>query len=136
MFVSYYLHKVIKFYVSQAKKLSQFFLLSVNISSQGFVSALDSIGSPQGIKCSLQSEWLSSSLIRKKGKLADITATCDSLPLVVTCCTIHRHSLYHSVSFVVNCCTIRFHSLYHSVSFFVNCCTICFHSMYRSSVFL
>ena len=49
MFVTYYLHRVLKFDISQGKNLSQF-LLAVNISSQGLVSALNSIGPPQGLR--------------------------------------------------------------------------------------
>ena len=37
-------------YVSQAKNLSQFLLVTVNISFQGLVSALNSIGPPQGLR--------------------------------------------------------------------------------------
>ena len=57
MFVSYYLHKFPKLYESQTKKLSQFLLLTANISPLGLVSALNSIvplqGLPQGLISSL-----------------------------------------------------------------------------------
>ena len=46
--MSYYLHKFFKLYVSQTKKLSQFLLLTVNISSERPVSALNSVGIGQG----------------------------------------------------------------------------------------
>ena len=68
-------------------------LLSANICSQGPVSALNSRGSPQSLKDSLQNEWLSSSFIQKKRKN------------VVTRCTTRCHSLCHSLSLVVTRCT-------------------------------
>ena len=52
-----------------------------------------------------------SSLIRKKGKFAEISTFCHSLSFVVTCCITRFHSLYHSLSFVVTHC--------HSLSLFV-----------------
>ena len=93
------------------KKLSQFLLLNVNISSSGHVSAVNSIGPPLGLKGSLQSEWLRSSVIFfKKRKLAKITIPCHSFSLVVTRClalslVVSRcHLLYNLLSFVVTPC--------------------------------
>ena len=131
MLVSYYLHKVLKFYVSQTKKLSQFFLLTVNISPQGLASALNSVGPLQGLKGSLQSEWLSSFTYLKKsrnnGSLSFVVTQCHSLSLDVIRCTTGCHSLYHSLSFVATRC----HTLYHSLSLVVTY----YQSMYHTSVF-
>ena len=94
------------------------------------------------LKGSLYSDWLSSSLIRKKGKLAKITTRCHSLSLVSIRCL----SLSFVVPFVVTRWTTLCHSLYHSLSFVVTRChllslvvllvVIRCHSMYHLSVFL
>ena len=90
--------------------LVQFLLLTVNISSQGFVSALNSKGllqrsfsksSPQG------SQWQVPLLFEKKKNQ-------PKQSLVVNRC----HSLYHSSSLVV----IRCHSLCQSLSFVITRC--------------
>ena len=103
--------------------LVQFLLLTVNISSQGFVSALNSKGllqrsfsmsSPQG------SQWQVPLLFEKKKnqpKQSLVVTRCQSLsfvvPLVVTRChwmslvVIRCHSLCQSLSFVITRCITR-----------------------------
>ena len=55
--MSYHLNKVLELDVPQTKELSQFLFVTINISSDGLVSALNSIvplqGPPQGLKSSL-----------------------------------------------------------------------------------
>ena len=46
-FISYYLLKCLNLYVSQTRKPSRYLLLTVNVSSKGFVSTLTSIVSLQ-----------------------------------------------------------------------------------------
>ena len=103
--------------------LLQFLLHAVNISSWVLVSALNSIGPLQRSSLRIQEFSLGCfvlgfSLIwkKKKEKLAEMVARCQSLSLVyhslsllVTCC--------HSLSFVVTRCNTRCHSLQHSLSF-------------------
>ena len=112
--------------------LLQFLLLTVNISSQGLVSPLNSIGLLQrsSSKSSSQSvQWQVPLLFEKKRnqpKQSFVVTRCHSLLLVVIRCTTRCHSLYHSLSFVVTRCTthcyslslvvIRCHSLYNSLS--------------------
>ena len=118
------------------KKLSQFLLLTVNISHQGRFSVLNSIvaiqGPPQVLKSSLQgTQWQVSLLFDKKKKTENTTCChstsfvvthCYWLPFVADCCPTHRHSLYHSLSFVVTCS--------HLLSLFVTQC------MYKKPYFL
>ena len=118
------------------KKLSQFLLLTVDISHQGLYSALNSIvpiqGPPQVLKTSPQgTQWQVSLLFDKKKKTENTTCChsasfvvtrCYSLPFVAACCPTHCHSLYHSLSFVVTCS--------HSLSLFVTQC------MYKNPYFL
>ena len=91
-------------------------LLTVNISSKGLVSALNSIGLLQRSfsifkEFSLGRLVKGSSLIWKKEKLAEMVTRCHSLyyslSLVVPLAVIRCHSL----SFVVTRCTTRCHSL-------------------------
>ena len=100
--------------------LLPFLLLTVNIPFYGLVSALNSIGLLQRSSLrfnefSLRCLGLSSSLIWKKEKLAEMVTRCHSLsfvvPLVVTRC--------HSLSLVVPLVVIRCHLLYHSLSLVV-----------------
>ena len=101
--------------------LPQFLLLTVNISSQGLDSALNSIvslqGPPQGLKGSPQGAQRQGSFLFEKKK---------NLPKwsLVRC-----HPLYHSLSLLV----IRCHSLYHSsnysLSFVVTLCITRCHSL-------
>ena len=127
------------------KKNSRFLLLTVNISSQGLVSTLNSIVSlqdpPQCLKSLFRvhrGRFLSYS---KKVKLAKMTTRCHSLSfavtlchwlsLVVICCqslsfvVIRCLSLYHLLSLVVPLVVIRFHLL----SFVVTRCTTRCHSL-------
>ena len=99
------------------KKLSQFLLLTVNVSSQSLVSTHNSIGPPQAFKGVLQSvQCLSSSLIRKKkisrnhDSLSLVATRCHSLPLVATCCTT-RCLLLSLVVLHCHLLTTRCHSL-------------------------
>ena len=107
--------------------LLQFLLLTVNISSWVFVSALNSIGllqrsSSRFKEFSLECLVVGSSLIWKKRK---ISRNGHSLSFVVTRCTTQCHSL----SLVVTLChllslvVIRCHSLYHSLSLVFTRCT-------------
>ena len=81
--------------------LLPFLLLNVNISSQGLISALNSIGVLQRSFSmfkgfSLGCLVLGSSLIWKKEKLAEMDPRCHSLSFVVT----RYHSMYHSSVFL------------------------------------
>ena len=115
MFGSYYLDKFLKLCISETKKMSQFeqfLLVTVNISSYGLVSALNSIvllqGPLQDLKSSVQgAQWQVPLLFEKKTK--DYLLV---VQLVVTRCTSHCHLL----SLVV----IRCHLLQHSLSFNVS----------------
>ena len=78
-FVSYYLHRVLKFYVLQTKTLSQFLLSTVNISSQRLIVSAPSSKGP-----------------RHSLSLA--------VPLVVTRCTTRCHSSSLIVLLVVTRC--------------------------------
>ena len=84
MFVSYDLHRCLKLYESQTKRPPQFFLLTIGISFQEFVSALNSIGPLQSLPQSLEL----------------IVIFCHLLSVVVTRCT----TLCHSLSLVVTRC--------------------------------
>ena len=82
--------------------LLQFLLLTVNISSQGLVSALNSINLLQrsSSKSSPQvAQWQATLLFEKR----KISRNSHSLSFVVTRC--------HSLSLVVICCTTRCHPL-------------------------
>ena len=141
-FTLYYLRKCLKLYVSKIRNLSQDLLLTVNVSSSGFVSTLTSIVSLQDpLQCleSLQgAQWWVPLLYEKKGKLAKMTTHCHPLSLAVTRC----HLLSIVVPLVVTSCATSCHSLslvvirclslQHSLSLVVTRCN----SMYRSSVFL
>ena len=98
MFASYYLHKFFKLYISQTKKLSQFLLLTVNISSQevfscSYSNSPSSRSSSKFKESSLERLVVGSSLIWKKGKLDKMTTRCHLLSLAVICC--------HTLSLVV-----------------------------------
>ena len=130
MFVLYYLFKVV--YITNRKPF-QLLLLTVNISSQGLFSALNSIIPlhclPQGLKSFLQiAQRQVPFLFGKKGKLAEMTTLCHSVLFVVTRCL----SLSLVVPLLVTSCTTFCRSLYHSLSFVVTRC----HSVYHSYVFL
>ena len=108
--------------------LLQFLLLTVNISSQELVSALNSTGFLQrsSSKCFPQgAQWQAPLLFEKKKNQ-------PKLSLVAIRC----HSLYHPVSFVVPLVATRCHSLSLAVSLAVTRCTTRCHSMYHSSIFL
>ena len=110
--------------------LLQFLLLTVNISSQELVSALNSTGLLQSVFLRVLSGRLLSYLKKRK-----ISRNCHSLPFVVIRCTTRCHSLYHSLSLVASRC----HSLYHSLSLYaplvVTLCTTRL-SFYKRSYFL
>ena len=102
--VSYCLHKFLKLYGSQTKKLSQFLLLTVDISSWGLVCTLNSSSSRSSSKFkefTLGCLVVISSLIRQKRKLIKMTTRSHSLLFAVLT---DFHSLYHSLSFIVTRC--------------------------------
>ena len=107
MFVSYYLHKFLKLYVSQTKNCFNFcFLLLIFLFRSLFLLLNQQFLFKVFVKVEEFSEGylvVGASLIRKKAKLAEITTGCYSLSLVVTRCTTRCHSLL----FVVTCCTTR-----------------------------
>ena len=116
--VSYCLHKFLKLYGSQTKKLSQFLLLTVDISSWGLVCTLNSSSSRSSSKFkefTLGCLVVISSLIRRKRKLIKMTTRSHSLLFAVT----HSFSLViplvvihcYSLSFVVTRCTTLCRSL-------------------------
>ena len=119
IFVSYYLQKFLKLHVSQTKKLSLFLLVAVTISSQGLVSTLSMIVSPQCLKSLFSVHSRRSLSYSKNGKLPKMTTRCHLLSFVVTCC--------HSLSLFVSRSTTRSHSLYHSLPFVVTRCTSRYH---------
>ena len=121
------------------KKLTRFLLLTVNISSWGLVSTLNSIVSlqdhPRCFKSLFRTNngrFLSYSRKRKISQhshslslvvihchsLSFVVTRCHSLSLVVICC----HSVFLVVPLVVTRCTTCCHSLYHSLSFVVTRC--------------
>ena len=105
----------LSFMYHKKKKPSHFLSLTVNISSQGLISPLNSIGFPQGLKGSLYSaQWLGFYLIQKeKQKLVEIRLVyvrCHLLSLVITLYMTHYHSFYHSFS-SLSIVLICFHSL-------------------------
>ena len=124
----YYLRKCLKLYVSQTRKLSRNLLLTVNVSSQGLVSILNSIvplqdplqclkslfrvhsgrflSYPKKRKIS-QNDHLLSLVVIRCHSLSFVVTRCHSFSLIVSRCTTCCHWLYHSLSFVVT----RFHSL-------------------------
>ena len=128
MFVSYYLHKMLKLCVSQIKnRLSSCFLILLFILRSLFL-ALNSIiprqGPPQGLKSSpygAQCQILCYSE-KKKGKLAEMTTRCHSLLFVVTHC--------HLLSFVVTRCGPRCYSMYHS-SVFLQTIILSTHAVFK-----
>ena len=80
-----------------------FLLLTVNISSYGLVSALNSLGilqrsSSMFKEFSLGCLVVGSSLIWNKEKLTKMVTRCHALSLVVIRCTTRCYSLYHSLS--------------------------------------
>ena len=100
---------VLKLYVLQTRKVSQYLLLTVNVSCQGLVSILTSIVSLQDPLQCLKSLFRVHSgryfSYSKKGKIAKMS-TCHSLPLavplVITRCTtscITRLSFYKQSDF-------------------------------------
>ena len=124
--------------------LLPFLLPTVNISSLGLVSALNSIGllqrsSSRFKEFSLGYLVVGSSLIWKKEKLAKLVTRCHSLSLAVPLVVIRCYSLSlvvplvaircHSLSFVVTILSFvvllvvtHCHLLYHSLSFVVTRC--------------
>ena len=148
----YYLRKCLKLYVQQIRKLSRYLLLTVNVSSQGFVSVLNSIISLQDpVQCLKSLFRVHSGRFLSYLKKRKIGQNDHLLSLVIIRC--HLLSLiairYYSLSFVVTRC----HSLslviplvltrlllvvirYYSLSFVVTCCTTRCHSIYHSFVFL
>ena len=107
MFASYYLHKFFKLYISQTKKLSQFLLLTVNISSQevfscSYSNSPSSRSSSKFKESSLERLVVGSSLIWKKGKLDKMTTRCHLLSLAVICC--HTLSLVVPLGVIVCAC--------------------------------
>ena len=97
--------------------LLPFLHLTVNISSQGLVCALNSIVALQGSssrfkEISLGCLAVGSSFLWKKGNLAKMVTCCHSLSFVDT----RYHSLYHSLSLVVPLVDFQCHLLYHSLS--------------------
>ena len=135
MFVSCYLFKFLKFYVSQTKKncLNTYFWLLIFLLTSLFcyiwsycnMSYLSSTSRFKRFSfgCLLVGSYW------KKEKLAKVTTHCYLLllvvPLVATCCTTRCHSLYHSLSLVVPLVVISRHPL----SFIVTRCTIRCHSL-------
>ena len=116
--VSYCLHKFLKLYGSQTKKLSQFLLLTVDISSWALVCTLNSSSSRSSSKFkefTLGCLVVISSRIRQKRKLIKMTTRSHSLLFAVT----HSFSLViplvvihcYSLSFVVTRCTTLCRSL-------------------------
>ena len=129
MLVSNYLQKSCMYY--KQKKMPQFLLLTVNISSKGIASTLNSIFSlqnrPQCLKeFALGCIVVGSSIIRNKGKLVKMTTRCQLLPFVVThyhslpVVVTHCDSLSLVVPLVVTRCTTRCDSLYHLLPFDVS----------------
>ena len=113
--VSYCLHKFLKLYGSQTKKLSQFLLLTVDISSWALVCTLNSSSSRSSSKFkefTLGCLVVISSLIRQKRKLIKMTTRSHSLLFKVT----------HSFSLVIPLVVIHCHSLSFAVT---RCTTLC-----------
>ena len=113
--VSYCLHKFLKLYGSQTKKLSQFLLLTVDISSWALVCTLNSSSSRSSSKFkefTLGCLVVISSLIRQKRKLIKMTTRSHSLLFAVT----------HSFSLVIPLVVIHCHSLSFAVT---RCTTLC-----------
>ena len=109
-FMPYYLRKCLKLYLSQTRKLSRYLFLTVNDSSYGLVSILNSIVSLHDPLQCLKSLFRMHSVrflsYSKKGKSAKMTTCCRSLSFAFTCC--HLFSLVvnrcHLLSFVVKRC--------------------------------
>ena len=122
MFESYHIQKILKLYVSKARKLSQFLILTVNIPSQKLAFVLNPFfnkwvnsivpiqGPHQGLKSSLQgAKWQVPLLFeRKKNYLKRplVVTHCQPLLLIDIRCTTLRHSFYHLLLFAVTRCTI------------------------------
>ena len=109
------------------KRLFRFLLLTVNISSQGLVSTLNSIVSLQDLPQCLKSLfWVHNGKFFSYPKKKKSVKNDHSLSLVVTCCTtrcqllslavIRYHLLSLVVPLVVTRCTTRCHSLPLNVS--------------------
>ena len=116
------------YFEEKFKILTKFLLLTVNISSQGLVSALNSIvplqGALQGLKSSVSdAQWQAPPLIEKKKKLAE--------RLVVSFAVTRCQFLHHLQSFVVTRCR----SLSLVVPLVVTRC-ITRLSLYKRSIFL
>ena len=104
--VSYCLHKFLKLYGSQTKKLSQFLLLTVvlvvlNVELVCTLNSSSSRSSSKFKEFTLGCLVVISSLIRQKRKLIKMTTRSHSLLFAVLT---DFHSLYHSLSFIVTRC--------------------------------
>ena len=103
MFVPWYLHKFSRLHKSRTKKFSHYLVLLLIF---GLASALNLTDPLQDLhqssKGSLQcAQWQVPFLIRKKGKIAQITTLCRRFSFVVNRCTTCCHSLSLVVSFFV-----------------------------------
>ena len=95
--------------------LLPFLLFTVNISSQGLVSALKAVGLLQRYSSMFKEFFLGcllvgSSIIWKKEKLAKMVTCCHSLSFVVPVVVTRCHSSF-IVQLVITRCTTRCHSL-------------------------
>ena len=131
-FMSYYLRKCLKLYVSQTRKLSRYLLLTVNVYCYGLVSILTSVVSLEDpLQCLKSLSRVHSGRLFSYSKKRKITQNHHSLSLVIICChslsfdVIRCHSLSLIVPLVVTRCTTRCHSL----SFVVTRCTTRCHSL-------
>ena len=111
MFVSYYLHKFLKLYVSQTKNCFNFcFLLLIFLFRSLFLLLNQQFLFKVFVKVEEFSEGylvVGASLIRKKAKLAEITTGCYSLYHSLPFAFVRCHLLYHSLLVLVT----RYHSL-------------------------
>ena len=118
IFVSFYLHKFLKLYISQTKNcLHAYFLLLIFL-LRGFFLLLIQWSSSRINEVSLEYLVVGSCFIRKKGILAEMTTRCHLLSLVVSLVVTHCYSLPFVAAIVV----IRCHSLSSVVT---RCITVC-----------
>ena len=106
--MSYYLQIFLKLYVSQAKKLSQFLLLSCYYFALG-IFFCTYFNSPFSRSSSTFKEFSSGSLVVGSSLIQKATR-CHSLSLVIPLAVIGCHSFYHS---------------FHSLSIVVTRCITC-----------
>ena len=86
-FMSYYLRKCLKLYVSQTRKLCWYLLLTVHVSSYGLASILTSIVSLwDPLECLKSPFRVHSGRFHSYSKKRKISQNDHSLSLVVICC--------------------------------------------------